>query len=392
MRNERQIAELIFQLFRNTNCKDNQGFMTNVLNAQVVFHLNPKEKELFNIVYVGLQVLGYISVEEERRFIRLTRKGYDYIYDDDLVSKMQQVPWIIPAYKNTDWDSAYNKLWKIIGPQDSAPYYMSGPKFYSYIVKLCDDLPPSYSDYIDYLNKNHFSNSRVSYYRRLIDHIEPTKRYEFYVHIQDFFESSIFVNDDLNVTDYLLPLLGAEENTNSQTMPINREEKTMINEEEYHPVVFISYSWDNKEHEEWVVKLATKLQTEYGIIVILDKWELKLGKLLPNFMENAISNSQRVICIMTPNYKKKTEKLEGGVGVEYSIISAEIQKNVKTEKFIPLLREGTNKDIPSFLSGRDYIDMHSGVNIDEAIKDLARDIWNVPKYKKPELGPKPEFD
>ena len=43
-------------------------------------------------------------------------------------------------------------------------------------------------------------------------------------------------------------------------------------------------------------------------------------------MAHAVKDSDRVICVMTPNYKKKTDNLEGGVGVEYSIISAEIKK------------------------------------------------------------------
>ena len=106
MKTERQIAEQIFQLFRNTNCKDNQGFMVNMLNFQVVDKLNPKEKEIFNIVYVGLQALQYIEADQDGRFIRLTKKGYDYIYDDNLVDKMQSIPWIIPEFENTNWGAA----------------------------------------------------------------------------------------------------------------------------------------------------------------------------------------------------------------------------------------------------------------------------------------------
>lgn len=139
--------------------------------------------------------------------------------------------------------------------------------------------------------------------------------------------------------------------------------------EEQHPIVFISYSWDDEQHEAWVLNLATHLQSKYGIRVILDKWEMKLGKLLPHFMEHAITDSQRVICVMTPNYKKKTEKLVGGVGVEYSIISAEIQKDIKTENFIPLFRSGNLEDIPVFLSDRDFIDMRDDANYEEKTEE-----------------------
>jgi len=157
-----------------------------------------------------------------------------------------------------------------------------------------------------------------------------------------------------------------------------------------HPIVFISYSWDGKEHEDWVLKLAKDLCSDYGIEVVLDKWELRLGKLLPDFMAHAVTDSDRVICVMTPNYKKKSDGLTGGVGLEYSIISAEIQKDVKTDKFIPLFRSG--EDAPTFLAGRDYIDMRDDTKYLEKIEDLARDILVIPKYEKPQLGAIPKFD
>ncbi|WP_158009563.1 SEFIR domain-containing protein, partial [Bathymodiolus thermophilus thioautotrophic gill symbiont] len=37
------------------------------------------------------------------------------------------------------------------------------------------------------------------------------------------------------------------------------------------PKCFMSYSHDNKEHEEWVLSLATRLR-ENGVDVILDQW------------------------------------------------------------------------------------------------------------------------
>ena len=172
--------------------------------------------------------------------------------------------------------------------------------------------------------------------------------------------------------------------------PEQPTDESTNSEEVKRPKVFISYSWDGKEHEEWVLKLAEDLRCKNGIDIILDKWEMKLGKPLTHFMAHAVTDSDRVICVMTPNYKKKTDNLEGGVGVEYSIISAEIQKNIKTEKFIPLFRSGD--DVPTFLAGRDYIDMRDDNKYNETIEDLVRDIFDKPKYKKPELGPMPNLN
>ena len=159
------------------------------------------------------------------------------------------------------------------------------------------------------------------------------------------------------------------------------------------PIVFISYSWDDKMHEAWVLQLANDLCSKYGVDVILDKWEVKLGKHLPDFMASSVNKADRVICILTPNYKKKSDGLTGGVGVEYSIISAEIQKNIRTEKFIPLFKSGNIvDDIPTFLEGRDFVDMRDEAKYNEKIEELVRDIWNRPKYKKPQLGEIPKFD
>ena len=62
------------------------------------------------------------------------------------------------------------------------------------------------------------------------------------------------------------------------------------------PIVFISYSWSNTIHEEWVLALATKLMSKQ-IDVILDKWELRLGHDLNHFMEDSIKKADKVLII-----------------------------------------------------------------------------------------------
>ena len=84
--------------------------------------------------------------------------------------------------------------------------------------------------------------------------------------------------------------------------------------------------------------------------------------------------------------------LEGGVGVEYFIISSELQKRIATDKFIPLFRRGDINDIPTFLTGRNYIDMRKDDDFNDKIKDLAKDLWNEDRCKIPQLGPKPVFE
>lgn len=96
------------------------------------------------------------------------------------MGKMQNTPWIIPACVDTDWNKAYNKLWRIIGSQEGALCYIKGSDFYNLILKYSDELPPSYGMYIDELRKKGRSTSRVDYYKDLIESLPKEQRMYFY--------------------------------------------------------------------------------------------------------------------------------------------------------------------------------------------------------------------
>lgn len=388
MKTERQMAELVFQIFRNTKCRDKQGFVVNVLNEQLVYKLqNPKDQETFKIVYEGLQALEYISVDD-KNFIRLTKKGYDYIYDDKLVNKMNNIPWIIPIRENTNWIAAWNKLWEVIGTQGE-PFYQKGPDFLKFIREIDNTIETDYNRYIEHRRNKRLSTNRKDYFRDLIDGLDEEKRYELYVKIQQTFEKSVFTTP---ATENSYPY-----NLNfpfDEPKQIVRQGKIFESTEEYHPKVFISYSWDSDEHKKWVLNFAKKL-CENGIDVKLDQWEIsnRGGSLIPNFMIRSVSDTDRVLCIMTPNYKKKTDKLEGGVGFEYSILSSEIADDLNTTKFIPILRIGNEKEsTPILLNKRIGYYMRDEDNFESEFKSLLRDLYNEPKIVKPPIGKKPKFD
>ncbi len=158
------------------------------------------------------------------------------------------------------------------------------------------------------------------------------------------------------------------------------------------PKVFISYTWEDEAHNKWVMQLATDLRKN-GVDAILDQWETKEGKDLPHFMDTSVETSDRVICVLTPKYKEKADTLKGGAGYEYHNMTAEMFGNVDTTKFIPLLRKEDEKtSIPIALKGRVYVDMRDESTYEEKLEELLRDIFDKPKYKKPELGPAPVFD
>ncbi len=169
----------------------------------------------------------------------------------------------------------------------------------------------------------------------------------------------------------------------------------VINEEQLsnrHPIVFISYSWDDKTHKEWVLALADKL-IKNGVDVRLDQYELGLGKNLFHFMENSIKIADRVIVIFTPNYKAKAEDMIGGVGLEYSILKAASYSSIaNNEKIIPILRQGQSKEVlPAFMQQYVHLPMVTDEEFEDKFQELLKDIYMVKDIIKPKLGKKPTF-
>lgn len=158
------------------------------------------------------------------------------------------------------------------------------------------------------------------------------------------------------------------------------------------PIVFISYSWDNEDHKEWVLNLANQLR-EDGVDVILDRYYLRPGKNLSYFVEDSLRKCNRIITILTPNYKVKAENRAGGVGQEYSLINNKLVANIKqNDKVIPVLKVGNKNDsIPDFFQQYIYVDFTKASEYESNYEVLIRDIYDEPEIEVPELGKKPNF-
>lgn len=151
------------------------------------------------------------------------------------------------------------------------------------------------------------------------------------------------------------------------------------------PKVFISYSWDNEIHQQWVVELASTL-TKNGIYVYFDKYDLYAGKDMLYFMETSVKKADKILIIMTPNYKIKAEKRIGGVGYETSIVTAEIFENQDSDKFIPIRMGDRELCTPNFLKSRIDIDMSDNSKFDNKVKELIKIIYHQIDITRPTLG------
>ena len=154
------------------------------------------------------------------------------------------------------------------------------------------------------------------------------------------------------------------------------------------PKVFVSYSYDSEEHKDWIKNLCTKLRKN-GVDVILDQWDLHLGMDRTVFMEE-LKDSDRVLIICTDNYVEKANNRESGVGYEGIIITAELAQNLKTNKFIPIIRQVSGENnTPIFLGTRIYSDFRDDSQFDVEFDKLLREILNIPINPKPPLGKNP---
>jgi len=161
------------------------------------------------------------------------------------------------------------------------------------------------------------------------------------------------------------------------------------------PKVFISYSWTSPQHEQWVLDLADRLSGD-GIVVTLDKWDLKEGQDKHVFMEQMVHDDSiaKVLVICDRSYQAKADERKGGVGTETQLISKEVYENTGQEKFIPVVREYDQDGkpcMPHFMGSRIYIDLSSDDTFEENYQKLVRNLYGKPLLKRPPLGTAPAY-
>ncbi len=158
------------------------------------------------------------------------------------------------------------------------------------------------------------------------------------------------------------------------------------------PKIFISYSWTRSDE---VVELAERLMTD-GVLVVLDKWDLKEGQDKYHFMEQCVSDIgiTKVLLYCDKTYCDKANKRTGGVGDETMIISSEVYGKVSQEKFVPVVGERDEDGeayLPSFVKSRIYVDLSDDDNYEDEYEKLLRNIHSKPLFRKPKLGSMPEW-
>lgn len=139
-------------------------------------------------------------------------------------------------------------------------------------------------------------------------------------------------------------------------------------------MVFVSYSHESDEHNERVAKLVAELRSN-GIETTYDE-DMKFGQRMSDYMLYSIQKSQYVLYICTPEYKRKADNLEKGVGFETTIITSEIYACRNDLKFIPVLFNGTWNDVPYWALGVKGVDLSNFFTYEEQLNMLISNLKN----------------
>ncbi len=167
--------------------------------------------------------------------------------------------------------------------------------------------------------------------------------------------------------------------------------KSNSDESQKRPRVFVSYSWSSEEHKEWVISLATRLRTESGLDAILDRWNLRGGHDANFFMEQ-IPLADKVLIICDEQYKHKADARTGGVGKETQYIIEEVHRDVKQEKYLPIIKEKGDDGVPfkpKYLETRVHFDLSSSEIYENEYEKLVYALYDINDV--PPLGAMPSF-
>lgn len=157
------------------------------------------------------------------------------------------------------------------------------------------------------------------------------------------------------------------------------------------PTVFVSYSWDNKNHQQWVLNLTNKLRRK-GVDATIDVFETQTKTVNLNLMMvSKIKNSDYIVIILTENYAQKADESQGGVGFETILTMPYLRGNLS--KLILVMRHQGDytKVFPFHYKDIYAIDMSRDEEYEEKFDELVYKIFNKPLYEMAELGPIPEL-
>lgn len=153
-----------------------------------------------------------------------------------------------------------------------------------------------------------------------------------------------------------------------------------------HPRVFISYSWKDESVKDWTLQLA-KLLRANGVDARLDRFHLRPGMDLPQWMTNEVLKASKVLLVCDSHYAEKADMRKAGVGWETMIIQGDmmLQGEMNT-KYIVIAYGDFEKNTPIYMKSKLGI---SKIEVDNDLNKLLEHIFEIDSA--PEIGAIPKW-
>jgi hypothetical protein len=145
------------------------------------------------------------------------------------------------------------------------------------------------------------------------------------------------------------------------------------------PRVFISHTSRTKDDENWVTELALYL-IDKGVQARLDKFHLRRGMDLPQWMCNELALANRVVIVSDAAYKAKADGRQGGVGWETMIIQGDLaQLPPENTKYQIVVRsEALDDGLPIYLKTKYVFHCKPSDSENSFREELVKELFDLP--------------
>jgi SEFIR domain len=143
--------------------------------------------------------------------------------------------------------------------------------------------------------------------------------------------------------------------------------------------VFISHTSGTEEAVEWVKQLALFL-IDQGVQARLDRFHLRRGMDLPQWMCNELSLADKVIIVCDETYKQKADGRLGGVGWETMVIQGDVANlPPDSTKYQVIVRaEDLSKGLPIYLKTKYAFHARPSDLSQSFRQELVRELLDMP--------------
>jgi len=155
-------------------------------------------------------------------------------------------------------------------------------------------------------------------------------------------------------------ILLKKHSTDNEEIKVSKieNELTLGKDEIFFKKVFVSYAWEDEEHNSKIISFVDFLRKK-GFDASMDKKDSQKESAV-NFnklMVNGIQNSDKVIVVLSKNYKLKADGFEGGVWQELNMIIEDMKNSKNKYIFVHFGKNQRIEVTPTVIAGIDILDL-----------------------------------